>query len=221
MGRMATDARAPAPGDTVDRILVAASSLFATRGFHGTSTRDIAAAVGIRQPSLYAHFESKQAILAKLLDLDLGPALSRAAWARALDEPAAVRLHAFLSEDARGFLSLRYDARGLYDDDALTDPTLVPQARRRRRLHRLTSGLVAEGIRGGEFVATDPDFVQGAITGLFLEAGRKHAASPTADVDEIADEIADFVLRALLVRPAQLRRVRSRSVLVRRGRSPR
>jgi AcrR family transcriptional regulator len=221
MGRMATEADAPALGDTVDRILVAASSLFATRGFHGTSTRDIAAAVGVRQPSLYAHFESKQAILATLLDLDLGPALSRATWARDLDESAAVRLHAFLSEDARGFLSLRYDVRGLYDDDALTDPTLAPQARRRRRLHRLTGRLVAEGIRDGEFVDTEPDFVQAAITGLFLEAGRKHAASPTADADAIADEIADFVLRALLLRPSQLRRVRARSTLARRGRSGR
>ncbi|MFZ9427052.1 MAG: TetR/AcrR family transcriptional regulator, partial [Ilumatobacteraceae bacterium] len=56
---------------TPSRILAEASRLFAINGFHGTSTRDIADAVGIRQPSLFHHFATKHAILATLLDLDL------------------------------------------------------------------------------------------------------------------------------------------------------
>ena len=79
--------------DTRDRILVAAADQFAARGFHGTATRDIARAVGIRQPSLYSHFATKQLILAALLDADLVPALDRIDRALALGGPCAPRLH--------------------------------------------------------------------------------------------------------------------------------
>ena len=48
---------------TKELILLEASRLFAVRGYLGTSTRDIAAAVGIQQPSMYSHFASKQAIV--------------------------------------------------------------------------------------------------------------------------------------------------------------
>ncbi len=47
---------------TKERILEAALELFAQRGYQGTGLRDIAAAVGIRESSLYKHFPSKQHI---------------------------------------------------------------------------------------------------------------------------------------------------------------
>ena len=56
-----------APTTTRERILTEASRLFAERGYDGTSTRQIADAVGIRQPSLFHHFASKQAIMEELL----------------------------------------------------------------------------------------------------------------------------------------------------------
>lgn len=48
--------------DTRGRIVSEAFALFAERGFHAVSVRDIAAAVGIKDASLYNHFPSKQAI---------------------------------------------------------------------------------------------------------------------------------------------------------------
>ena len=45
--------------------------MFASRGYHATTTRQIADAVGIRQPSLFHHFKSKGAILEALLRWDL------------------------------------------------------------------------------------------------------------------------------------------------------
>ncbi|MGW4479429.1 TetR/AcrR family transcriptional regulator [Rhodococcus triatomae] len=44
-------------------ILDAAVELMSTRGFHGTSIRDIATAVGITPASIYHHFRSKQEVL--------------------------------------------------------------------------------------------------------------------------------------------------------------
>lgn len=68
--------RKPRKGElTAERILDAAEELFAERGFAGTSLRDIATAVGIRIPSLYNHFESKEAIYGAVLERDLRPVL--------------------------------------------------------------------------------------------------------------------------------------------------
>lgn len=49
-------------GDTKNKIIDAALALFAARGYDAVSVGEIAAAVGIRAPSLYNHFESKKAI---------------------------------------------------------------------------------------------------------------------------------------------------------------
>jgi AcrR family transcriptional regulator len=191
--------------DTRDRILVAAADLFAARGFHGTSTRDIARAVGIRQPSLYSHFATKQLILAALLDADLVPALRRIERMLAADGPCAPRLHAWLHVDVEAILSLPFDVRGLYDDAALATPELAEQAARRSRLHAGTRRLVAAGVASGEFDA-DAGFVGHAITGLTLEAVRERSgggAPPGRGAD-----VADFVLRAVLTDPTSLAAVR-------------
>ena len=49
------------------RILEAGLVLFAHRGYHGTSIREIAAAAGLQSASLYGHFSSKESILAELV----------------------------------------------------------------------------------------------------------------------------------------------------------
>jgi AcrR family transcriptional regulator len=48
-------------------ILRAAAALIAQRGYHGTSMRDIARAVGLQMASLYHHFGSKQELLALIM----------------------------------------------------------------------------------------------------------------------------------------------------------
>jgi AcrR family transcriptional regulator len=47
--------------------LEAATVAFAERGYHGVSVRDLTAAVGIQGGSFYAHFPSKEALLAELM----------------------------------------------------------------------------------------------------------------------------------------------------------
>ncbi|HBN85709.1 MAG TPA: TetR/AcrR family transcriptional regulator [Clostridiales bacterium] len=54
-------------GDTKTIILDEALSLFAVKGYDGVTVQDIARAVGIKAPSLYKHYKSKQDIFDAIL----------------------------------------------------------------------------------------------------------------------------------------------------------
>lgn len=65
---------APTKGQrTANRILDVAENLFATQGYEGTSLRQIAAGADIREPGLYNHFASKQALYEAVLHRALDP----------------------------------------------------------------------------------------------------------------------------------------------------
>ena len=55
-------------GDTAQKILTAAATLFAERGFAGVSIRDIAAAAGVNKGLVFYHHESKAHLFETLLD---------------------------------------------------------------------------------------------------------------------------------------------------------
>lgn len=57
-----SEAEVPESESTRERILDVAERLFAQRGLAGTAVRDIAREAGLTAPSLYNHFEGKQAL---------------------------------------------------------------------------------------------------------------------------------------------------------------
>lgn len=84
-GARASRAASPAEGDGRERILAAATRLFAEKGLDATSLQDIADAVGMRKPSLLWHYRSKEELHRAVLDAllsrwnDALPRLLRAA----------------------------------------------------------------------------------------------------------------------------------------------
>lgn len=56
---------------TKERIFETAVKFFASKGFHGSSIRDIAKEVGIKESSIYNHFASKNNILDTILEYQI------------------------------------------------------------------------------------------------------------------------------------------------------
>ena len=60
-------------------LISAAAKLFRRRGFHATTTRDIAAAVGMHSGSPFYHFKTKEALLHAVMDEGMQSALAKQA----------------------------------------------------------------------------------------------------------------------------------------------
>ena len=202
----------PAPVDwssTRGRILLAASELFAQRGYFGTSTRDIAEAVHIRQPSLFHHFGAKHEIFRTLVELDLGPSIDRVR-AR-LDEESSwgEKLHLIVACDVREMLVQPFDARGLYQDAVLAMPEFAHELRAIQLFHELVEKVVRSGAEQGEFVEFEPRFIQRAINGVLFETLREQGGPTGRMRVDRPLQAADFVVRAVLVEASDLVGIRS------------
>jgi len=193
---------------TRGRILLAASALFAQRGYFGTSTRDIADDVEIRQPSLFHHFEAKHEIFRKLIELDLGPSIDRISRRIEEDSTWAEKLHLAIACDVHEALIQPFDARGLYQDAVLGLPYFADEREGIALYHKLVEHVISSGRDAGEFVDFEPSFVQRAVNGVFFETLREQGG-PGGKVREARPlQAADFVVRALLVDQGALDRIR-------------
>jgi len=56
------------PISTRDRFIFSASELFATKGYVGTTTNDIAVSTGLTEPVLYRHFDGKESLAVAVVE---------------------------------------------------------------------------------------------------------------------------------------------------------
>jgi AcrR family transcriptional regulator len=188
---------------TRERILYEAAELFARQGYHGTTTREIADAVGIRQPSLFHHFATKGAIIEALLGWDLGLALPRVYGIAGQAESPAVRLYRYLHADVTHLATAPYNLSGVYAEEVIGSPEFEPWARRRDELHDVVERIVREGMENGTFVSMDSRMVRQAIGGILVRVIAIHSGG-RGTVDSMADEVARLLVRGLLIDPGEL-----------------
>ena len=194
---------------TRGRILLAAASLFAQRGYFGTSTRDIAEAVHVRQPSLFHHFDAKHTIFRTLLELDLGPSIERLQCRLAEDSGWAEKLHLTVARDVRVAQTQPFDARGLYQDAVLAQPEFTAERDGIALFHQLMESVIVSGQEAGEFVDVEPSFVKRAVNGVLFETLREQGG-PSGHIRQARPmQAADFILRAVLVDLNELRAIRT------------
>ncbi|KIA65882.1 TetR/AcrR family transcriptional regulator [Nocardia vulneris] len=184
-----------------ERILRTAAELIAVRGFAATSTRDIAAAVGVRQPAIYKHFAAKDDILAALVRLGLERPLALADELGALDAPAVVKLHRWLGEALDHLQASPYVLASILTTQELTRERFTAELGLVTRLDRIVIELVTAGQREGDVRAMNP--VSGArlVQALFDALALPEIAVRPA-------EIVEFALTGLLADPARLPEIR-------------
>jgi AcrR family transcriptional regulator len=132
-----------------DRILKAAVRLFARRGFGGTTVRAMAEEAGVALGLLYAHFESKEAVLAALMDaslLDVAHTLDAAER-----QPTAAGFVAALLRSAVPLLDPHRDAWRLsyalrHQPEVLTSLAAPVKKFSAATLERLGQALAARGV---------------------------------------------------------------------------
>lgn len=188
---------------TRERILIAASQLFAQKGYFGTSTADIARAVGVRQPSIFYHFPNKASIMQELLRAGIVPSLAFAErLAREGGSPAA-RLYRLVRMDTFLLASAPYDFRGI-SVTQLDLPEFAPWGRKVRRLEAIAARIVREGCAAGELIEMDARFVIWVADALATKTITWSAVRTRRRVASHAERVAAFVLRSLLRDPGSV-----------------
>ncbi len=201
---------------TRELILREASRLFAKKGYSATSTREIAEAVGVSQPSLFHHFDSKASILSELIGYNLAEPAEVAVALANHEGPASERLFLYLRFDLTHILCCPYNLAGLDPDVVLAGQKLQYWRERQQALRDARRRMIGEGITSGEFVSMPVDVAHHAVTGLILGVIKGFSGTPAENAEEIAESVACFVLRGLLREPDEVDVIRERA----RGASP-
>jgi len=189
----ATGARAG--DDPAEEILRAAASLFASRGFVGTSTAQIAAAVGLGQSAIFHWFKNKDAILETLFSRGWDRSLAYFGEVDALDLPAAVKLCICLSYDAAFVAGAEPYLKLMIVPAELHQPRFRKLLDKRRRLIAMLERFIAEAIADGDFRDVDP--ARAARMVLAVDEVVLDAAADTPSPEAHAATAVDFVLHAL------------------------
>jgi AcrR family transcriptional regulator len=198
----------PATWPTRERILHAAASLMAAKGYHGASTRDIADAVGIQQPSIFNHFPNKTAILEELFQYDQVIPAERLAAIVVEGGSPACQLFRYVEWQTRWYLEMPFDMRGMREEQ-IAEFGIDTARRAMQRFRKTLSAMVREGVTRGQFHPDGHEFLYPALNALAWEATRMARTEPPRnDRRQLVDGAASFVLRATLADAAALPEVR-------------
>ncbi|MFT3661529.1 MAG: TetR/AcrR family transcriptional regulator [Gordonia sp. (in: high G+C Gram-positive bacteria)] len=127
-----------------DEILEACAELFIKNGYTKTSTRMIAEAVGIRQASIYHHFENKDDILDALLKTTVAPSLERARELLAQPGDPLDRLLRLARFDVAQLVEAEWNLGALYLLPEVREPRFADFRAARRALAGVYEELAVE-----------------------------------------------------------------------------
>jgi len=191
-------ARAPSRANDVHE---AALTLFAERGYHGTSMKDIAAALRLQAQSLYNHVAAKQDLLTEVMIATMASLLRNADAAVATTREPVERLRRMTEAHVRFHARHPREVRvGNYEIPSLEKRHRTQVVAARRKYSRMFVAAIQEGVDQGVFDTPTP--VLAAYSILQMGIGVSLWFSPDGPIseDELAFRYGDIALRIVGVR---------------------
>lgn len=179
------------------RVLTAALHLFADLGYGGTSVRDICAQAGVQPTTLYAHFPSKEDVLAELLRIGHDEHYRRLRAALLEVEPdPAVQLRALVRAHVSSHCSFPMLAVVASAElHALSQAKSQPILAIRRQSESLLVDVLERGIAHAQFQVSDTLLTLRAISAIGTRVAFWFSPDCGRSIDQIADQFAEFAAR--------------------------
>ena len=179
-----------------------AASVFAEKGFHGASTKDIAERMGIKQGSIYYYFKSKEEALAEVCLFGIEDYVERMQSIASSDQPFEAKLLATITSHLTSYRE-RNEALKVHNDERL----YLPEDRR-AKLKELGSSyrqqletIFEEGARTGALRDTiDCHFAAQAVIGMCNGWGDFIVRDPNLDLFDLIQKCTDLVLNGFVER---------------------
>ncbi|MFE6104529.1 TetR/AcrR family transcriptional regulator [Streptomyces laurentii] len=178
------------------RLLIAAVEAFAERGYHATTTRDIAGRAGMSPAALYIHYKTKEELLHRISRIGHDKALEILRAAAGSEGTASERLAAAVRSFVRWHAERHTTARVVqYELDALGPEHRTEIVALRRESDAAVRGLIEEGVASGEFDVPDVPGTTIAVLSLCIDVSRWFTTQGRRTADEVGALYADLVLR--------------------------
>lgn len=184
-------------------ILATAVRLFGENGYTGTTMRDIAKAVGLLPGSLYAHIDSKEALLLEIVGSGINRFLAILALVESSTESADQRLRvainahlAAVAEDPARTLVIFHQWR------FLTDANRARAIDMRRQYAQAFKQIIEDGIKSGVFRSDlNVRVAVFSVLGALNWASEWYSAKGVMKADELGEAFADTLLFGLCASP--------------------
>jgi AcrR family transcriptional regulator len=183
-------------------ILRAAGRVFRRRGFAETGMREIAAEADLSPGNLYHYFQGKHEILYFCQDRTLDQMLAALEGSRRSGRPHDERLRAVILAHVHCLLDEVEGSAAHLEVESLPDELREAIIAKRDRYERGLRRLVSGGVREGRFAPCDPKLVTRAMLGAINWTARWFRSDGPRPASSVAGDVADYLIRGLLARPA-------------------
>jgi AcrR family transcriptional regulator len=180
------------------RLAAAGLECFAEKGFHATTTRDIATRAKLSPAAVYVHYKSKGDLLYSISRVGHEAALSALEEAAGDESDPARRIEllviAFAGWHARNHRLARVVQ---YELDFLPGDRREEILEIRQRFGDLIEAELREGIKAGKLTVTDVSGATLAILSLCIDVARWFSESGPRTPDEIGELYGGLMLKML------------------------
>jgi len=182
--------------DAARRLVIAAVEAFAERGYHATTTRDIAGRAGMSPAALYIHYKTKEELLYQISKVGHQRSLELLSEARDTEGTASERLAAAVRVFVRWHAEHHTTGRIVqYELGALGEEHYREIVALRRQTEDAMRTIVKEGVTEGEFDVPDVSGTTLAVLSLCIDVARWFNPAGRRTPDEVGALYADLVLR--------------------------